>query len=320
MANKTTLSRNQTAEFIVLQFCREYTPTFIDTRMLAMTLAKAPLVEIIAELRWAPPSQSTDISASAHANIPQQFNPLIQSSNDEVGTEEFFSRFGDLAQALGFSQTERMLPVGFPMVAHQPILRFRKGIASQNVPLAPNTHHVLYQVGAGIFTANTTPPYGSWKTFVSDVRNGIQALLDAREKEERDSPFTYVSIRYLNSFEEELIGKMSVAELLEDVFKIGITLPPAIEKNIVDGGKYRPTLQLVIPLQNEAVINLAIGEGFSYGKSSIIMDATFATTSLTDANLDAVMNTLITGQSMIHKMFLDLIEPIRDRINLNLGE
>lgn len=271
-----------------------------------MTLTNAPLVEIIAELRWEP--QLPGIVFPPTSSSRPQFSQ--HSAHADVSDiEAFFSRVGKAVGALGFSNTERLLPAGLPVISQQPMYRYRK-----------DGSPTLYQVGAGLFSANTTPPYISWEHFIGDVRGGITALLASRGEVEQDGKFSSIGLRYIDSFKEDVIAGRSTAQFLEEVFKLKISLPDAIAKNIVGDGHYSPLLQLGLPLENGVVMNLIIGEAHANEERIIVMDTTVATTSPIPANLDAVIATLTNGHDIIHDMFFELTAPIKDQMQTTLGE
>jgi len=96
--------------------------------------------------------------------------PII--TGDVSRFEEFFMRFGGAAHQLGFAEVERLTPPNFPLIGFQPVFRFR--------PPSDKGRKVLYQVGAGMFSANAVPPYKSWDDFGPVVRSGVRALIGAR--------------------------------------------------------------------------------------------------------------------------------------------
>jgi len=218
--------------------------------------------------------------------------------------EAFFMQFGGRAHVLGFSQTERLLPVGFPMMAYQPIFRFRKSDAATS----------LYQVGAGVFTANAVPPYSSWENFSVDISKGIEALLSTRPPTEKNSNFTSVSLRYIDAFNDELTGGRDVVRFLAEIFNLTISLPKSISGNIAAGATFKPTLQLHLPMENGVVMNIVVGEGSGPTGNAIVMDTTVVTTTPTAGTLEAAMTALKSAHDVIHNMFFELIKPIEDLI------
>src|SRR5215471_16972408 len=155
-----------------------------------------PLVELIGELRWGSSGSSFPLPPGSH--------------------EEFFMRFGSRAGAVGYERVERLVPPGFPAPPFQAVYRFRKK--------APETGTTLYQVGAGVFTANITPPYESWQEFRPVVEEGVDILLETRNPSEKDTPFTSASLRYIDAFGYQLTEGRSTAAFLRDV--LGFAVEP----------------------------------------------------------------------------------------------
>lgn len=270
-----------------------------------MTLKSAPFVEIVAELRWSPEaSTSHQITTPSNAGLQQI------TFHDSNSFESFFMKFGGLAHNLGFSQTERLLPMGFPTVAYQPVFRFR----------ADGNPSKIYQVGAGLFTANAVAPYKSWDDFAPDIEKGVAALLTAREGLEADAAFNSVSLRYLDAFTSELTGDRGAAQFIDEVFGLKVELPPAISNLIVDGGIVTPNLQFQLPLKEGLLMHIAVGDGMAHGKKAVVMETTVATTIPTAANVQALMEALSGAHEIIHTMFFELVAPIRPLLDNATGD
>src|SRR5216684_628076 len=98
------------------------------------TFKNAPLLEIIAELRWPtalpaiPPAQQQGVA------LPPLFLGTVQIDN-------FLHRLGGEIYKLGFQRMERMLPGGLLVLQGQAIYRYRSD--------AENLTNILYQAGAG---------------------------------------------------------------------------------------------------------------------------------------------------------------------------
>src|SRR5262245_7349847 len=118
-----------------------------------ISFKKAPVVELVAELRWAP---SGDDALPA-GNVTLAFGNQA---------EEFFQRFGNSVAKLNFTQTEKLIPAGLPPPWHHVAWRSRN----------PNDVNKLLQVGAGIFSANALQPYRRWREFEPTIELGVKAL------------------------------------------------------------------------------------------------------------------------------------------------
>src|SRR5258706_4086184 len=147
-----------------------------------ISFERAPVIEIIAELRWLP--------------APQPRNALTAGINIVTGPEEFFKRFGSEAGKRGFSQSERLIPIDSGYVWQSAAWRFR--------PIGDLGS--LWQVGLGLFSANALQPYSRWTEFRPTVELGVATLLATRPAEEAMQPFAVINLRYLNAFSGELLG------------------------------------------------------------------------------------------------------------------
>ena len=211
-------------------------------------------------------------------------------------------RFGASASKLNFQVAERLVPPGFPLVAHQPVYRFRKQ-AQEEIA-------ALYQVGPGMFSANAVPPYQNWAQFEPIVREGIDALLHARDSSEKNVNFLSTSLRYIDAFNSTLTQGRDVSTFLDEVLGIKITLPSGLTQQLAEGSKHKPTLQFQLPMTSGMIMSLGIGEGLFHETPAIVMDCTVGTTTPVAASLDAVMATLTLARAAIHDTFFALTSPI----------
>jgi uncharacterized protein (TIGR04255 family) len=263
-----------------------------------MTFSKAPLVEIVAELRW---GQQPDATIQAHQPAGVQV-PLMAMSSSRL--DEFFMRLGGEVYQQGFQLAERLVPPNFPMMLFQPVYRYRKSTGTGGP--------ALYQAGPGLFSANAIPPYRTWDDFSPVVRSGIDALLKARDEAERKFPFTSVSLRYIDAFGPELTEGRDIESFLREVFGIFVTLPVGLSKLVAADQKVKPLLQLALPLAKSMNMNVMIGEGMVNNEVAVVMDTTVATSGEVPADSNSVMEALHAARAVIHEMFIDLTEPIQN--------
>ena len=263
-----------------------------------ITLLNAPLVELIAEIRWKPGISEMPTASIQHGgpNTPV-FYP---ASND---LEDFFNRFGSAATGLEYSVSERLVPSGVPFLMVQPVYRYRKQAQDQQTS--------LYQVGPGLFSANAVPPYQTWDEFSPVVASGVRALLNSRSEAERDTPFSATSLRYIDAFGADFTQGMDVATFMREVLGIDIQLPKGLVKHLADDATYKPSIQIQIPMPAGMIMSLAIGEGIIRNNLSIIMDTTVSSTIPIAANLEAVMAAMNSARNSIHDVFFEITGPIR---------
>ena len=267
-----------------------------------ITFNNAPLVEIIAELRWTPASQ--------HMLTPQN-NGGAPSIFDSNAFEEFFMRFAGECYQHDFKRTERLVPSGFPSIVGQPVFRYKKG--------SEEVSSELYQVGPGLFTANATPPYKSWVEFSPVVKNGVNALLLARNPTEKEIAFSKVSLRYIDAFGPNLTKGMPLEDFVSEVlgFKVGLPLP--VSSLVAQGQKAKVYVQLNFATANGMSVNVTVGEGQANNSPVVVLDTTVSSINPVEPNTGAVMAALAAAREIIHNMFVKLTENIRSEMNPNEG-
>jgi uncharacterized protein (TIGR04255 family) len=273
---------------------------------MSITFAKAPLVEIVAELRWGrlpqlatPPNQAITM-------------PLQMAGLNANKLDEFFMRLGGEIYQQGFNRAERLVPPGFPLMLFQPVYRYRKSGAADA--------SVLFQAGPGLFSAHAIPPYRSWETFAPVVQAGVEALLKTRDETEKTFPFTSVSLRYIDAFGSELTEGRDIGTFVKDTLGIKVALPEALTKHIQTGKSAKPTLQFALPLSNGMSVNINIGEGLVSNEAVIIMDTTIVTTTEVLPEKDAIMTALNSARTVIHEIFFDITKPIEGLMQPTGGE
>jgi uncharacterized protein (TIGR04255 family) len=271
---------------------------------MSTSFKNAPLVELIAELRWTNPGLSQAQSPQNNAAIQ------VQIGAGDNRLEEFFMAFAAEISQYGFPRAERLVPAGFPSMSFQPVYRFRKN--------AEPTSPILYQVGAGLFSANAIPPYKSWEEFSPRVREGVTTLLKVRSAEEQSIPFSTLTLRYVDAFRPPLTKNLDVGSFLEDVLKIKIEVPEAISKNLSEGASIKPFLQLNVPMDGSN-FGITVAEGFINNEPAIVMDMNVSSIGLINPDVDEVMAKFHAARDRIHYTFVeltkslqDLMEPIKD--------
>jgi uncharacterized protein (TIGR04255 family) len=257
---------------------------------MSVTFKNAPLVEMIAELRWGETAQPV-----------QQGLPIVmQGMTPEV--DQFFMRLSGEVYQHGFRRAERLVPPGFPIFPFQPVFRYRKDTADDN--------SVLFQAGQGLFSVNAVPPYRSWDTVSPIVRTGITALLKARAPNDNDKPFTVVNLRYINAFGPKLTNNRSIGEFIEGVFGFSLALPSVVSKHIKQGSQPNPQIQISFPLSSGASMLFSIREGAIKNERTFIMDMTISCEEPVAPDVEAVMTALTDARNVIHSIFVDLTTPI----------
>ena len=264
-----------------------------------MTTRIAPIVELIAELRWQPDGLATAVSSAPF------MQPML--ANPGGAFEEFFMRFGVAATAAGHGEVERLVPSGFPLLPHHAVYRFK---SKNNEGLATS----IFQIGPGLLTINAIPPYGSWGEFREIVVKGIEAMLGTRADAHRDLPITAISIRYVDAFVDHHTGGRSVDAFLRDILGFGLTLPAGLAECLNAGADPKPVVQFQIPMSDARVMNIGIGEGLVNGRHAIMMDQSISKASEIAPAAEAIMAFMDPAQRAIHNSFVKITTPIHDTL------
>jgi uncharacterized protein (TIGR04255 family) len=136
-------------------------------------LANAPLIEAIFEIRWG------NFKIDPVSKGQELFFP-----RDEI--DFFFGKFRTIAESIGYSYVERVLPEEAPLIPHFVCFRFRK---------SPNTWP-CYQIGLGVFTTNQVTDGYDWEKFKQDIINGIDYLDRGHPLGLEKLPFIRIELRY----------------------------------------------------------------------------------------------------------------------------
>jgi len=262
-----------------------------------ITFAKAPLIELIAELRW----------------IPQGSTPLGSGAPNQAAVtgiflggakqEEFYNQMGRELFHLGFERSQRLVPMNMPFSLHQAVYRFQ----SEGEGQPP----VLYQVGYGLFSVHALPPYHSWAQFLPFVNRGIEILLKNRLEDDRSRPFSQTSLRYINFFNKDLVRDRTTASFVADVLKIPTKLPLPILKIAASNEPKSLFTKVVVPV-GIGDLELNVGDGQFNSQPGILLDTMISTTNETAAESSAIMRLYNSAYSIVHSLFFEMTRPIHD--------
>jgi hypothetical protein len=119
-------------------------------------------VELIAETRWTP--RGEEIGLFLPPGTPTT-NPLLAMVAPGLD-EAVLAQFSSAIAMKGYGRSERLLPQGFPALAHQPLYRYRQTTVEEG------KSSPIYQLGVGAFSAHAIPPYSR-----SEVRCSSKLLM-----------------------------------------------------------------------------------------------------------------------------------------------
>lgn len=264
-----------------------------------ISFARAPLVEIVAELRWLPTG----------VGMPPQ-GPVVLgfAAGDGDGLAMAIRGRPEIAS---FAQTEKLLPPGFPAAWHQVVWRFRN----------PTVSGVLLQVGPGIFTANAFQPYRRWSEFRPTVRCGVTALLEARPSSEKELQFSALTLRYINAFSTDLIGDMGAEKFVREILGFEVALPGALEALRGPTGSSSLSLNLLLSAANTSKsVLVQVGDGSirqigtNADTSVVMLDMSVSENVPQKPDLETVLASFDSSRNIIHDAFLQMTSKIRDRM------
>jgi uncharacterized protein (TIGR04255 family) len=262
---------------------------------MGISFKNSPLIEIIAEIRW-------DLPWVNHASVQDIDSVVPMPSLLANQHEEFYMRFGSKVAAAGFQRIERLVPPNFPQLPYQPVYRFRHNAGDEEKGAR------LYQLGAGLFSVNATPPYKSWAEFQPMVSVGVDALLQSLSDSEEFNTFNSLSLRYIDAFKEELTDGRTIAEFMDDL-GFQINMPEAITRHASNLAQIQPLLQLTIPVVI-GQLNISIAEGVISNEPAFIMDTMASNTAEIGCSKEEIMAAFEQTHSLMHSIFFDLTKPL----------
>jgi uncharacterized protein (TIGR04255 family) len=268
---------------------------------MSLTFQNAPLIELIAEVRWNPAAMQTAFIPGGQPIPGMIGQPQFMIMNN-ANVENFLQTLGGELYQRNYRRTERIVPYGFTPPPFQQICRYRSD--------ADGKASTLYQAGFGIFSAHALPPYRSWQDFAPVVSDGVDSVIVARDVKEKDTPFSSVSLKYIDAFKGTLTEGKDVAGFLYDVLGFKLSIPDVLRSKFAPNGRETPSVILAMPLANGMRMDLSIGEGSFNGEVAVLMEATVTSDASTPSNRDAVMAAFAEAHAMIHDVFVNITQPI----------
>ena len=260
---------------------------------MSVTYGNAPLIEIVAELRWA---QGASPMIGAGSSGPVLMLPFGQPSS-----EQFLASFSNEVAADGFIRSERLVPMGMQAAPGQPSVRFRRdGSGSPS----------MLQAGPSFFSANSVPPYESWKAFSPEVGRGVKALLRSRPDSERDLAFNGLNLRYINAFGPSHLDGRPIPAFIRDVLGFEAGFPPAMAGRIQRDSVPDAFLQFSIAIDESTRLQGSVGQAVVNGTLSALLDLTAVHIGEVAPKEDEVMRVFDRARDLIHETFVEMTRPI----------
>lgn len=257
------------------------------------TFQNAPLVEIVAELRW----QIPKLAAADQAGKPIQL-PIVLA--DDAMTA-LFHRTTSAVGKHGFDRLEQLFPRGssMPVLLPQMMYRYRR---TDDVP-------VLAQVGPGMFSVNALPPYKSWKEFHPYLEGGVDSLLEALT----DTPELTASLSYIDAFKHDLTSNRDAKAFATEVLGFRLGLPPSLQVRLAEGSQARMSFQVALPVPGMSM-TITVSDGQLGPDSAVLMNTDVRIENVLPSDKQAILSALDSAHDLIHGTFVDMTQSIQDKL------
>jgi len=258
-------------------------PTVPDTNVMA-TLANAPLIEAIFELRWGTLGEE------------QTGGRLITFQRDE-GELLPGALKAELAK-VGFHQHELVNPQ-LPPVPH--LVRHRYRAAENKWP--------CYQLGLGVFTANQVNEGYQWEAFRKAILAGLECLGNVFPGALKEMPVLGFELRYQDGFffqEDE--GSLA---FLENKLQIRLDIPKAFcDSSDVEGRARAHQLEFSLKTKNpKGILATHLLQAHINGRKGMVMNTVVrsADEDLPARDMDSISTWLTAAHSLQSHAFETII-------------
>lgn len=251
----------------------------------------APLVELMAEVRWSATSPVVDETGG----------DVVEDLSFDGHTDALFQKFGERMAEEGYLRSERLTPPGYPAPVGMAVYRFSS--------LGENGESVVFQIGAGTLTVNAIPPYRTWDHFRPRVMQGLAILLDSWTDASRPDRFMKVTLRYIDAFNDSYLDGKTGSNFLSEVLGFKLSVPGAFETHL-DGGDPNLFLQFSAGLKAGGRVAVRTGHATVENEDAIVMDTTVSHNDGAELSIDAVLSLLDSGHEVIHDTFVNLTKDV----------
>ncbi len=248
-------------------------------------LSKAPLIEIIFELRWGPgePGQGP-VNLS-----PDRWSPEERSY--------FPAEFRNGARKQGLEYVEDIgPPIPIPsVVAH----RFRPSEGKWP----------CLQIGLGLFTVNLTNEfYDGWDSFRQAATKGLAVLDGAYPGGLSALPLFHAELRYLDGFP---LKEQAPLDFMRANLQLALDMPDGLlEHNALQGPVESPEVGFMVPVvKPEGKLLLKLQSGMINGEKGLVAHTAIRSTrgALPDQNSEALLRWLDQAHEIQHYFFETLV-------------
>lgn len=258
------------------------------------TFQNAPLVEIVAELRW----QIPQLAGADQKTGNRVQLPFVEASDEMTA---LFHRTTTAVGKHGFDRLEQLgsPSSSMPVLLPQMIYRYRR----------TDEEPVLAQVGPGMFSVNALPPYKSWREFRPHLEGGIEGLLEALT----DTPELTASLRYIDAFRHDLTSGHDAKAFATEVLGFRLDLPPTLRKRLTENAQARMSFQVALPIPGMSM-TITVSDGQLGKVPAVLMNTDVRIESVLPSDKQAILSALDQAHDLIHGTFVDMTQSIRDRL------
>ncbi len=255
-----------------------------------MKLPNAPLMEVVFELHWDVPK-----TGQASSSVSFGYDP---------GFDAFKGAFDAAVAAAGYTVQEIVAQPG-PTIANAVVCRFRKG-DGQPFP--------LMQIGHGVFACNISTDY-EWSDFKAFCLEGLGHILACYPRTPI-SPFrpSRIELRYVDVFNEELLGHKSLTNFLKTNSKISHDGLGFLDTDVFTGGAQgQLVVRRSIAKAELGWFRFDVANATANNKDSILLtsrvvkDADFALDDWTENTSDAISDWLSEANKITSEFFKSFI-------------
>lgn len=211
--------------------------------------APESLVETVVQLHWSTPVQRPHLAGGM----------VLLQPGDEV----LCLQFGAQIAQLGYSQVQRLVPPGVPVVpVQQPLYKY----------ISPNAPSLVYQLGVDQLSIHFVKPFKDWSENVKDIQQGADRLLQALQLGGNSASFTSITLRHIYGFADD---DTVILDWLREAFDIHVTFPLSLSSAMEREAKPDFSFNLKTPLAaNEpTTLTLNIRKGELDKLLRIILDS-----------------------------------------------
>lgn len=253
-------------------------------------LENAPLIEVIAEIRW----ELVPLGLVPGAAIDPYFDLASKTLTGKL-------------RELGFGIVEPQVPPEVPkeLVAGNPINRYRTEQGAWP----------LYQHGPGVFTCNITPPYKGWTGFRPTLLSGLRALIESYPVPQETLKISSLALRYVDAF-TEAHGRNEAESFLRESLKININLPDrfSADLNLKSPTSIALDMKFGATRLADTALGLKIQPAQREGVEATLLELNAASSMARKSEADEIIEWFDSAKGVVGDAFRALTDGFRPRM------